>query len=421
MLRRRALIAAVLALAALSLLVQPTGPAKAAEPAKIGFSMALTGGSAVVGKQILAALEIWRDDQNAKGGLLGRPVQLVYYDDQSNPGNVPGIYTKLISVDKVDMVIGPYATNMVAAAMPVIMQHNMVDISILALGVNAEFKHPRYFSTLPVGQKPKIAYSKGFFELAMAQNPKPKTVAIVAADAEFARNSSDGARENAKAVGLKIVYDKAYPPPTTDFSSIIRAIQATSPDIVFAAAYPPDTIGLVRAANELNFSPKMFGGSLIGLLATGPKVQLGPLMDGIVVNEIFMPSPAFEFPGTKELLAKYQAKAPALGVDLLGYGFPPFAYAAGQILAQAVEGTKSFDQAKIAAYIHANTMKTVIGEINYGTNGEWKEERFVFTQFQNIKPNNVDQFRNANSEVIIWPAQHKTGNFIYPYANARKK
>jgi branched-chain amino acid transport system substrate-binding protein len=421
MLSRRTLVAAALALATLSLFAQPSTPARAAEPVKIGFSMALTGGSAIVGKQILAALEIWRDDQNAKGGMLGRPVQLVYYDDQSSPGNVPGIYTKLISVDKVDLVMGPYATNMVAAAMPVIMQNNMVDVSILALDVNAEFKYPRYFSTLPVGQKPKLAYSKGFFEIAAAQNPRPKTVAIIAADAEFARNSSDGARENAKAMGFDIVYDKAYPPPTTDFVSIIRAIQATNPDIVFAAAYPPDTIGLVRAAAELNFSPKMFGGSLIGLLATAPKVQLGPLMDGIVVNEIFMPSPAFEFPGTKEMLAKYQAKAPDLGVDLLGYGFPPFAYAAGQILAQGVEGSKSLDHNKIAAYIHANTMKTVIGEINYGANGEWKEERFVFTQFQNIKPNNLDQFRDANAEVIIWPQEHKTGNLIYPYANAKKK
>ncbi len=395
-------------------------PARAADPIRIGFSMALTGGSAIVGKQILLALEIWRDDQNAKGGLLGRPVELVYYDDQSSPGNVPGIYTKLLDVDKVDLIIGPYATNMVAAAMPVIMQHNMTDISILALDVNAQFKYPRYFSTLPVGQDPKRAYSRGFFELAAAQSPKPKTVAIVAADAEFAQNSASGARENAKSFGFDVVYDKAYPPPTTDFISIVRAVQATNPDIVFAAAYPPDTFGLVRAITELNFTPKMLGGTLIGLLATGPKVQLGPVMNGIVINEIFMPSPAFDFPGTKEMLAKYQAKAPGLGLDALGYGFPPFAYAAGQILAQGVEGSKSLDQGKIADYLRSHPLKTVVGDINYGDKGEWKEERFVFTQFQNLKPNNLDQFRDANAEVIIWPKQHATGKFIYPYAEAKK-
>src|SRR5512138_3713402 len=118
-----------------------TAPARAADPIKVGFSMALTGAVAPNGKQNLLALEIWRDDVNAKGGLLGRPLQLVYYDDQSNPGNVPGIYTKLIDVDKVDFTIGPYATNMVAPALPVIMQKNMVAISILALDVNAQFKY----------------------------------------------------------------------------------------------------------------------------------------------------------------------------------------------------------------------------------------------------------------------------------------
>ena len=107
--------------------------AHAAEPIKVGFSMALTGGVAQNGKQLLIALELWRDDVNAKGGLLGRPVELVYYDDQSNPANVPGIYTKLITVDKVDLLLGPYATNMVAAAMPVIMENNKTTISMLAV------------------------------------------------------------------------------------------------------------------------------------------------------------------------------------------------------------------------------------------------------------------------------------------------
>ena len=116
-----------------------SAPARAADPIKVGFSMALTGSVAQNGKQLIIALELWRDDVNANGGLLGRPVQLVYYDDQSNPANVPAIYTKLITVDKVDLLLGPYATNMAAAAMPVIMQHNMTTISILAVNVNRHF------------------------------------------------------------------------------------------------------------------------------------------------------------------------------------------------------------------------------------------------------------------------------------------
>jgi len=124
-------------------------PARAADPSKVGFSMALTGAVAPNGKQNLLALEIWRDDVNAKGGLLGRPVELVYYDDQSNPNSVPGIYTKLISVDKVDLLIGPYATNMIAPAMPVVMQANKMTIGMLGVNVNRQFNYSRYFSMVP--------------------------------------------------------------------------------------------------------------------------------------------------------------------------------------------------------------------------------------------------------------------------------
>ena len=190
-------------------------PALAADPMKVGVSLALTGGVAANGKQILMALEFWRDDINAKGGLLGRPVELVYYDDQSNPSNVPALYTKLITVDKVDLLLGPYATNMVAPAMPVIMQNNKTTISFLAIGINRHFNYPRYFSMVPVGPKGPGAFSDGFFELAAAQSPKPQTVAIVSADAEFAKTAADAARENAKAAGFTVVYDRSYPPPTT--------------------------------------------------------------------------------------------------------------------------------------------------------------------------------------------------------------
>src|SRR5246127_5435422 len=114
-----------------------TNPAWAAEPIKVGFSMGMTGANGPNGKQLLVALEIWRDDVNAKGGLLGRPVELVYYDDQTSPANEPSIYTKLIEVDKVDLLIGPYGTNQIAAALPVIMQHNLTTVGILGLAANS--------------------------------------------------------------------------------------------------------------------------------------------------------------------------------------------------------------------------------------------------------------------------------------------
>ncbi len=203
--RRMIACAALLALS----MFAAGSPARAADPIKVGFSMALTGGVAQNGKQLIIALELWRDDVNAKGGLLGRPVELVYYDDQSNPANVPGIYTKLITVDKVDLLLGPYATNMAAPAMPVIMEHNMMTISMLAIAVNRHFNYSRYFDMVPVGPEGMKAFSRGFFELAAAQKPKPQTVAILAADAEFSKTSADGAKENAAANGLKVIYDQS--------------------------------------------------------------------------------------------------------------------------------------------------------------------------------------------------------------------
>ena len=416
---RRWLVAGVSALIAAG--VSPLAPrAHAADPVKVGFSMNLTGGGAPVGKQILAALELWRDDVNAKGGLLGRPVQLVYYDDQSNPSNVPGIYAKLLDIDKVDLLVGPYSTNMVAPAIPVLMQKNLTTVAILANAANSEFHYNRYFVMNPSGPEPKKAYSTGFFELASAQNPKPKTVAILGADAEYGKNATEGARENAKAMGFTIVYDKAYPPSTTDFAPIMRAVQATNPDLVYAAAYPPDTVGIVRAANEVGLNVKMFGGTYVGLLATGIKTQLGPLMNGMVAYIPYLPAKSLTFPGTNELLARYQAEAGAKGIDPLGYTFPPLAYAAGQVLQQAVTATKSLDHGKIAEYAHKNTFKTVVGDISFGPDGEWTQSRVMFFQFQHLEGNGVDQFKGDAHQPILWPSALKTGTMIYPYAAAKK-
>jgi branched-chain amino acid transport system substrate-binding protein len=396
-------------------------PAQPANPIKVGAGLSLTGGLASPGKQVLMALELWRDDVNAKGGLLGRPVEIVYYDDQSNPNNVPALYTKLITVDKVDLLLGPYATNMVAPAMPVIMQNNKVVISVLAIGINRHFNYPRYFSMIPVGPKGPGAFSDGFFELAAAQSPKPQTVAIVAADAEFAKTAADAARDNAKAAGFTIVYDRSYPPATTDFLPVVRAVQAANPDIVFVAAYPPDTVGIVRAANEINLTPKMFGGAMIGMLVTPIKVQLGPLANGLVIGESFVRSPPFEFPGVADLFKRYQARAAAQGTDALGHGYVPFGYAAGQVIAQAVEATKGTDHGKLADYIHDNTFKTVVGDVAFGKDGEWTKSRQLFTQFQDVAPNDLEQFRAGSKQVILWPAEYKTGKIVYPYGDARKK
>jgi len=396
------------------------GPGRADDPIRIGFGMALTGPLAPNGKMSLVAMKIWEEDVNAKGGLMGRPVKLIYYDDQSSPSTVPGIYTKLLDVDKVDVAVSGYASTQIAPAMPVMIERKRLFLSLFGTGINDEFRYDKYFSMLPTGPNPKPAFTRGFFELALRQNPKPQTIAIVAADAEFGRNACEGARENAKAANLKILYDKNYPPTTTDFSPVVRAIQATNSDLLVICSYPLDTVGMVKTINEIGFKPKMWGGAMVGLQATVFKTQLGPLLNGIVNYETWIPAATMQFPGSMDLLRKYQARTAAEGVDPLGYYMPVWAYAYLQVLGDAIEATKSLNDDALADYIRKTKFTTVVGDVKFGDKGEWADERMLMIQFQNIKSNNIDEFRKLSTEVILYPSAYKSGELIYPYADARK-
>src|SRR5215470_10970361 len=417
-LNRRSVARAFAVAAATVLLAE--APAKAADPITIGFGMALSGPLAPNGKMSLVAMKIWEEDVNAKGGLLGRPVKLVYYDDQSNPSTVPGIYTKLLDVDKVDFAVSPYASTQIAPAMPIMINKKRLFVSLFGTGINDEFNYDKYFSMLPTGPTPKPTFTKGYFRVALAQNPKPQTVAIAAADAEFGRNACDGARENAQKAGLKIVYDKTYPPNTTDFAPIVRAIQATNPDLVVVCSYPLDSVGMVRAINEIGFKPKMIGGAMVGLQATVFKTQLGPLLNGIVNFDFWLPVKTMEFPGVMDLISKYQALAPAEGVDLLGYYMAPFGYAYLQVLSDAIQATQSLDDDKLADYVHGHSFKTVLGDISFGKNGEWTHSRVLQIQFQHIKGNGLDQFKDVSTQVIVSPDQFQSGKVIFPYEKAKE-
>jgi branched-chain amino acid transport system substrate-binding protein len=285
--------------------------------------------------------------------------------------------------------------------------------------VNSEFDYPNYFAMIPSGPDTKPSFTKGFFEVAMQQDPKPQTVAIIAADQEFSKNASDGARDNAKKAGLRIVYDRTYPPATTDYAPIVRAMQAANPDIVVLASYPPDSVGLVRAINEIGFKPKMIGGAMVGPQNTSIKTQLGPLLNGIVNYDFWLPVPKLDFPGVADLMKKYQAKAASEGVDPLGYYMAPLAYAQLQVLGDAVTATKSLDDAKISDHLRNSTFKTVVGDVKFGAKGEWAEGRVLQVQFQNIKSNDVAQFKDTATQVVISPAGYESGKIIYPYEKAK--
>jgi branched-chain amino acid transport system substrate-binding protein len=216
-----------------------------------------------------------------------------------------------------------------------------------------------------------------------------------------------------------VIYDKSYPPTTTDYSPIVRTLQAADPDILFIASYPPDSIGMIRAIHEVGFTPKMVGGGMSGLQATAIKTQLGPLLNGIVDYDFWVPGRTTEFGTVKDVLRRYQADAVQQGLDLLGYYMVPFAYAYLQVLGDAVEATRGLDQDKLAKYMHATTFHTVAGDIKFGEDGEWATPRMLQVQYQHIeKAGDVEQFRDPRHIVILTPDEYKDGSIIYPYADA---
>jgi branched-chain amino acid transport system substrate-binding protein len=412
----RAALLAVLWWSALGALVPPVH-AQGGKPIRIGLSMAQTGPLSAAGKSGLLALQLWREDVNARGGLLGRPVALVVYDDQSNPALTPGIYTKLLDVDKVDLLIAPYATNLTAPLMPLVKQRDRLLIGNFALDVNAGIRHDKYFNIQPWGSAREAVAPF----LGLCKKLGAKTAAILAADAEFAQNIATAARGALKEHGLQAVYDQNYPPSTVDFSSMLRAVRAKKPDAVFVASYPADSAAIIRAVNEIGVgdSVKLFGGGMVGLQYATIMESLGSMLNGVVNYNTWVPEKTMDFPGVREFLMRYQARARQANVDPLGFYVPPFDYAIGEVLAQAVTATRSLDHKVLAKYIRENEIKTIVGAIRYGPTGEWAAPRIVFAQFRGIADKNLDQFHKPGKQVIVAPEAFKTGDAV-PFAQARK-
>lgn len=409
---RRKLLGATSA-AALVAGLSPAG-ALANTPVKIGFSMPLTGGLGGGGQASLLALKIWAEDVNARGGLLGRKVELVYFDDQGNPANSPGIYTKLLDIDKVDLLFAPYATVPTAPIMPLVKQRNKLLMGNFSFQVNDKTKHDMWFNNAPWNTAED--WSKGFLEAGRAAGGK--TAAILAEDLEFSQNLANGARPYFKAQGLNIVYDQNFPPSTKDFSSLVRAIRASNAEIVFIASYPASSAAIVNSIAEIGLGPqvKIVGGGMVGLQFTPIAVNLGSKLNGIVNYHAYVPGMAL--PGVEAFLKRYTVRAKAEKIDELGFYLPPFSYAIGEMLEQAVKGTKSLDDRKLADYLRKNEMKTIVGPVRYDANGERSNPRVIMAQFRGLKDKDQEQFRSRTAQVVLSPAGDKTGEFIAPYSKA---
>lgn len=385
------------------------------QPVRIGIGIAQTGPLASGGKAALLALHMWVEDVNRRGGLLGRKVELIAYDDQGSAAMTPAIYAKLLDIDSVDLLIAPYGTVPTAPLMGMVKSRGKLLMGNFSFQVNHAVHHDMWFNNAPWNDAK--SWSDGFFRIGQAQGAK--SVAFLAADNEFAQNLANGAREFAKQLALRIIYDQNYPPATTDFSPMIRAIRAARPDMVFVMSYPAESVSIVRAVGEIGVGPsvKIFGGGMVGLQFTPIMESLGSALNGILNYNTYIPGVKYQ--GIDEFFARYSQRAVDAKVDPLGFYLPPFDYAIGQMLEQAITATRSLQDRAIADYLRKNELKTIVGPIRYGADGEWAQPRVIMTQFQGVKNKNLEQFRKPGVQVILFPDELKNGALHAPFEKAR--
>jgi branched-chain amino acid transport system substrate-binding protein len=387
---------------------------------KIGYSLSLSGPLAANGQTARLAHEIWQEEVNAQGGLLDRDVELICIDDRNNAGSVADIYRKLLTDQKVDLLLGGYGNNSISPAMPVAMENKKFFVGLMGLGVNNSLAYDRFFAMIPTGPEPNTALTAGFFDTASRQDPKPRTVAIVAADADFTKNPIAGARANAERHGLDVVSETKYSLATEDFAAVLKEMKPARPDILFLCSYLKDSVGLIRAIAESDLDPLLVGGAMIGPQSSAVQSQLGPLLNGIVNYEYWLPTRAMDFSGVSRLIATYQERAKGTPADALGYYVAPLAYAQLQVVEQAIKATGGLEDAKLADYTRTGTFHTVVGDVRFGRLGEWAAPRVLTVQFRNIGSGNVSEFAKPESRVVVAPSDYTSGDVIVPFRAARR-
>lgn len=382
---------------------------------KIGYCLSLSGPLADNSRSARLAHEIWCEVTNRRGGLLGRPVEMICLDDRAEAVRVPDLYRQLMDDQKVDLVLGGYGTNTLLPALPLMRERGRYFVGLMGLGVNAELAYPNYFAMIPTGPNPNAALTEGFFEVASRQSPRPTTVAFLSADAEFSRNPILGARDNARKYGFQVVQEAVYPLSTQDFGPLLDQVAASQADVLLLCSYLQDTVGLVRSIYNHPYRPKMVGGAMIGPQNTSVRQELGPLLNGLVNYEYWVPISEMMSPEAEHLLRSYRERAGDHAVDPMGHYMAPLAYAQMQVVAQAIESTRNLVDARLSEYTRSQTFKTVMGQVRFGALGEWEQPRVLQVQFQNISGSHPEQFQDASRLAVLSPEGLASGKLIYPF------
>jgi branched-chain amino acid transport system substrate-binding protein len=387
-LKARAALIVALTLAAGSVV-----PATAQGPIRIGASLSLTGTYAKLGKNQHEGYQLCEKDLNAKGGLLGRKLQMVVYDDQSLPATAVRLYEKLITEDKVDGVMGPYSSPVTEASVNVTEKYKKVMVAPLA-ATTSIFKRPpgqkRNYVFMVIS--PAEVYLEGLIDMGAKRGLK--TVAIVNEDTLFSKAAAAGAVDQAKKKGLQVVYQEAYPKGNTDFSALLTKVKAANPDIIAAATYFDDAVALTRQMKELAVNPKMFGVTVGGDLPEfyDTLKQNAEYIYGATQWEHVLP-----YPGNQEFFDAYKKE----------FNHEPSyhstaGYAGCLIYAEGVKRAGTLDADKVREQLLKLEMRTAFGDYKVDQDGFQVAHKMVTFQWQKEK------------KVVVWPDDLAKGKASYP-------
>jgi branched-chain amino acid transport system substrate-binding protein len=384
--RTRRIIAPI---ALLALTVVGATPVRAADTIKIGFSVSETGTLAAPSVFDRQGYELAAEEINAHGGVLGKKVELVHYDDQSTPATALALYQKLISDDKVDLVLGPYSSQITAAVAPVVDRAKMAMPSMDANPQSFDGSHPFVFQA--IAQTPQ--YMAPMIEFAARHGVK--TIALLYQNSPFPSALASAIKGEAANRGLKIVFEEAYPPTTTDFGPLVLKAAATNPDLLIGGTFLADSEGIVRAAKAQNFHAKMYAFS-VGPVEPEFSQALGPAANDVFANTLWFPTLSTK--GNAEFVKAFHAKFnrdPDYHAAL--------SYAALKLLTTAVNAVGSLDQEKILQWVHGHPVDTILGPFKLNPAGQQTGFSSYVIQWQNGK------------QLLVWPAASANGAAVFPH------
>lgn len=370
------------------------------KPIVIGGTLGLTGAFAEPSTDYRAVYDRWLEQVNKKGGLLGRPVKMVIYNDESTPTVAQSLYSRLLDQDQVDLVLAPYTTFIGGAIVPIVLSHQKLLFNGGFVGINI-FKNAKG-SIIGSYTYQEPDYTRGLFELikGLPEGKRPKRVAVFTAQNPFPIVVRDGvggvggALNFAKAAGMSVVVNEQYPPNTTDFTGLVQKAKAANADMLLELGLPNDSLQVARTVQQQGYKPLFFCtcGSQVTTLSAWPK--LGSAAEGVIGTTVSWPSQGYT--GLAELADAFKAR----GYDTL----PTYAivgYAILQVIEQAVDGSKTLDQEKLKAYIHSHEFKTVAGNFHYQEDGT---PVFSEVVLQHIKGKNQ----------VLWPKDAQTAAPVIP-------